>query len=54
MNLKAINEFRAAHGLAPVVPATDAQAQRKRAAANKAAHAQLQRDIRAKRNSRSK
>lgn len=53
MNRAAINAFRASQGLAPFVT-TDAEAQaakarKQRQAANAAAHAQLQRDLKSKR-----
>lgn len=52
MNRNEANEIRAAMGLAPfVTPDAKSIAARKRAQdANRAAHAQLQRDIKAKRN----
>lgn len=53
MNLAQINEFRVAHGLAPLV-ATEAKAAKRRQDANKAARAQASRDLKAKRASRSK
>lgn len=55
MNRTQANEIRASLGLAPIVVDTKAVAAKKRAqAANRAAHAQLQRDIRAKRGSKVK
>lgn len=54
MNREQINTWRVAHGLAPIVASETEIAARKRrvkaAQANKAAHAQLQRDIRNARN----
>jgi hypothetical protein len=51
MNASQVNEFRVAHGLAPIVPDEKAKRmQAQRQASNKAAHAQLQRDIKALRN----
>jgi hypothetical protein len=54
MNREQINAFRTAHGLDPIVP-TEAELQRAKARrqaanANRAAHAQLQREIRDVRN----
>jgi len=54
MNREQINAFRMAHGLSPIVDSVAQIAARKRraqaAAANRAAHAQLQREIRDNRN----
>lgn len=54
MNREQINAFRVAHGLAPIVNTAEQDAKRKQraraAAANKAAHAALQRQIRDARN----
>lgn len=50
MNREQINAFRVAHGLSPIVATAEQEAKRKQrakaAAANKAAHAALQRQIR--------
>lgn len=54
MNRTDINAFRVSHGLAPIVDTADVIEARRRkqknAAANKAAHAALQREIRSNRN----
>ena len=51
MNRQRINEIRATMGLTPIVgDAAKAIAAGKRQAANRAAHAALQREIKAKRN----
>lgn len=47
MNMKQINEFRVAHGLAPLV----APAKKSNQARNQAARAQASRDLKAKRRS---
>lgn len=55
MNLKQINEWRTSHGMLAFVPDADKAKRDKRAqAANRAAHAELQRSIKEKRGSRSK
>jgi hypothetical protein len=48
MNIAQANEFRVSHGLTPLPP-VDKSAERKRAAANKAARAQASRDLKSKR-----
>jgi hypothetical protein len=54
MNRTEINAFRAAHGLAPIVPTAEelqrAKARKQAKNANAAAHATLQRTIRDNRN----
>ena len=54
MNREQINAFRAAHGLAPIVPTAaevaKAKARKQAKNANAAAHAALQRNIRDMRN----
>lgn len=51
MNMTQINAIRASMSLPPLtVDTTKQAAQKKRQAANKAAHAALQRDLKAKRN----
>jgi len=55
MDLKQINEWRTSHGMLAFVPDADKAKRDKRAqAANRAAHAELQRSIKEKRGSRSK
>ena len=49
MNIKQANEWREAHGLAPL-SAKDDRAAKRRQDANKAARAQANRDLKAKRN----
>ena len=54
MNLKEINEFRAAHGLSPMQGDRRKAQKAKQRAANMAAREQKNRDIRAARNSNKK
>jgi uncharacterized protein YkwD len=49
VNLKQINEFRAAHGLAPLAGDPNKAKKSQRQNANRAARAQACRDLRAKR-----
>ena len=53
MNMQQINAFRVSQGL-PSLPAVDKVAEKRRQAANKAARAQGNRDIRNSRTSKSK
>ena len=53
MNIAKANEIRASLGLAPL-PAVDKTQQKRRQAANKAAKAQACRELKSKRQSRSK
>jgi len=53
MNIAKANEFRASQGL-PLLPPVDNSAQKKRQAANKAAKAQASRELKSKRQGRSK
>jgi hypothetical protein len=53
MNMQQINELRASMNLAPLV-ARDTRAQKRQQDANRAARAQANRDMKAKRASRSK